>query len=257
MIGALLALGSIATAHAQAPRSVDFATLQPSAADAERGRAIAVGAFAAGAGPSGMQPQALACFRCHGMDGRGDDTAVFPRLTDQVYKYLYDSLADYASGVRQSDIMGPIAKALTPQQMREVSAYYAAQKNAPYGPPAPVDPAALQRGGALAAVGSAEHGVQGCINCHGPDGAGLPPTFPYLAGQHALYLESQLNAWKEGRRKGDSFGLMEYIAKRLTPDDTRAVSAYYAAMRPLTVTPERNEIAAPLVPLPSAPAPRP
>ena len=160
-------------------------------------------------------------------------------------------MKDFASGVRQSEIMGPIAKALTDQQMRDVSAYYAAKKDAPYGPRPAVDSKDLQAGGALAAIGSAKLGVQGCINCHGPDGAGLPPIFPYLAGQHALYLESQLKAWKEGRRKGDSFGVMENIAKRLSEEDIRTVSAYYATIRPSNVTLERNEMAAPIVPLPS------
>lgn len=241
-----------AAAQEQAGRKLDLALFNPQDTNLERGRAVAVGAYAA-------PPEVLqrgTCFRCHGMDGQGDGAAAFPRLADQVYKYLYDSMKDYASGVRQSEIMGPIAKALTDQQMRDVSAFYAAQKDAPYGPRPGVDSKDLQAGGALAAVGSAKLGVQGCINCHGPDGAGLPPIFPYLAGQHALYLESQLKAWQEGRRKGDSFGVMENIAKRLSEEDIRAVSAYYATIRPATVTRERNEAAAPIVPLPSV-TPRP
>ena len=234
-------------AQSQAGREIDPTLFNPRDTDQERGRAVAVGAYTA---PAEVLQRGT-CFRCHGIDGRGDGAAAFPRLTDQVYKYLYDSMKDYASGVRQSEIMGPIAKALTDQQMRDVSAYYAGQKDAPYGPRPSVESNVLQAGGALAAVGSAKLGVQGCINCHGPDGAGLPPIFPYLAGQHPLYLESQMKAWKEGRRKGDSFGVMENIAKRLTEDDIRAVSAYYATIRPSTVTPERNERAMPIIPLPS------
>jgi cytochrome c553 len=231
----------LALARAQAARDVDVASFDARDADVERGRAIVVGAYAA-------PPEVLqrgTCFRCHGMDGRGDAAAAFPRLSDQSYKYLLDSMADYASGVRQSAIMGPIAQALTRQQMRDVSAYYAAQADAPYGQPPKVDPTVLQRGAALAAVGSAERGVQGCINCHGPDGGGLPPSYPYLAGQHALYLESELKGWKQGRRKGDTLGVMEYIAKRLTDEEIRAVSAYYASMRPRSVTPEQSELTSP------------
>ncbi|WP_246498810.1 c-type cytochrome [Microvirga soli] len=180
---------------------------------------------------------------------------MFPRLTDQTYKYLYDSLRDYASGVRQSAVMAPIAKALNDQQMRDVSAYYAAQKAADYPPADPVDPQILQHGAALAAVGNATRGVQGCINCHGPDGVGLPPTYPYLAGQYARYLETQMQAWKSGQRKGDGFGVMEHIAKRLTDDDIHAVSQYYAAIRPRVVTPEKSEHQALTAPLPPTPSP--
>lgn len=219
----------------------------PSEQDLESGRAIVVGAYTINHTP---EPQVGACFQCHGMDGRGDGTAVFPRLTDQTYKYLYDSLQDYASGVRKSPIMEPIAKALTDEQMRDVAAYYAAQTDAPYPPPPRVDPEVLQFGGALAAVGSAERGIQGCVNCHGPDGIGLPPTYPYLAGQYTLYLESQLLAWKNGTRAGDGFGIMEEIARRMTEEEIHAVSQYYASIRPAFVTPDYDETEFPMVPLP-------
>jgi cytochrome c553 len=219
---------------------VDPAELyEPSEHDIESGRAIVVGAFTMNRTP---EPQAGACFQCHGMDGRGDGTAAFPRLADQVFAYLYGSLRDYASGVRQSPIMEPIAQGLTDQQMRQVAAYYAAQVDAPNPPPPSADPGVLQSGGALAAVGSAERGVQACLNCHGPDGVGLLPTYPYLAGQFALYLEGELRDWKTGARKGDALGIMEDIARRLSDEEITAVSLYYASLRPAAVTPE-SEIA--------------
>lgn len=246
--------------EAQSGRAEEAAAYDMGRADVERGRAVVVGAYAvppgpdAGPGLPAISPQAGACFQCHGMDGKGDKAAVFPRLTDQTYKYLYDSLKDYASGVRRSAVMTPIAKTLSDQQMRDVSAYYAVQKSAGYPPADPVDPQILQHGAALAAVGNATRGVQGCINCHGPDGVGLPPTYPYLAGQHAMYLEGQMQAWKTGQRKGDGFGVMENIAKRLTDDEIHAVSQYYAAIRPRSVTPEKSEHQALTVPLPPTPS---
>ena len=234
-------------ARAQVGTAADPRLFDGRGTDIERGRAIAVGKFTIGHTP---EPQVGACFRCHGLDGRGDGAAAFPRLTDQVYKYLYDSLKNYASGVRQSPIMEPIAKALTDQQMRDVSAYYAAQKDAPHGPRPDIAPEVLQFGGTLAAIGSAQRGIQGCSNCHGPEGVGLPPTYPYLAGQHMKYLEAQLLAWKEGRRKGDGLAIMENIAKRMTAEEIHAVSAYYASIRPKAVTPEVHELAAPMEPEP-------
>lgn len=230
---------------AQGSQSVD-----PTTADLEHGRAVVVGASATRAveGANRMQPSDVACFRCHGMDGRGDEAAVFPRLTDQVYKYLYDSLKDYASGARQNPVMTPIAQSLNDRQMRDVSAYYAAQKQAAYGERPQASAELLQHGAALAAIGNARTGVQGCINCHGPDGVGLPPTYPYLAGQYANYLEAQLKAWKTGERKGDGFGIMENIAKRMSDEEIRAVSLYYASLRPSSVTPEQAEAA--FTPLP-------
>jgi cytochrome c553 len=226
-------------AEAQQGSTTDVGQIYPQDADIEAGRAIVVGAYNFGQTP---QPQRGNCFQCHGMNGKGDQAAAFPRLTDQSYKYLYESLKNYASGVRNNPIMSPIAKALADQQMRDVAAYYAVQTDAPYGPRPEVDPDVLQYGASLAAVGSATRGVQGCINCHGPDGAGLAPTYPYLGGQYANYLQSQLRAWKTGARRGGAAGgIMEYIAKRMTDEDIRAVSLYYARMRPPSVTPEQAQ----------------
>lgn len=226
MIGSALASTILLTSvFAQSP-SGDPGKFDPSAANVDQGRGIAVGTYTRG--PGG------ACFQCHGIDGKGDGQAAFPRLTGQSYSYLYESMRDYASGVRQNAVMTPIAKALTDQQMRDVSAYYAAQEDAPFGPQPSVDAHVLQYGAALSAVGHAERGLQACINCHGPSGVGLPPTYPYLAGQYANYLEAQLKAWKSGQRKSDRLAgqVMENIAKQMTDEDVRAVAAYYASVRP-------------------------
>ena len=104
-----------AFAQQAAGQQRDLTTFFPGDGSRERGHAIVVGAFSTAADVRG------ACFHCHGIDGRGDAAAAFPRLTDQVYKYLYDSIKDYASGVRNNEIMSPIARALTDQQMRDVA----------------------------------------------------------------------------------------------------------------------------------------
>lgn len=206
------------------------AAAQPSDApppDAEAGQAVAVGTF--NAAPGG------ACFQCHGQRGEGDAAAAFPRLTGQSYFYLVKSLEDYASGERQNEIMSPIAEALTEKQMRDVAAYYASLEDDTYEwePPPPAE--TLQYGAALAAVGSADLGIQGCLNCHGPEGAGLGYSYPYLAGQHATYTEAQLRAWKSGARGGDPLDVMANIAARMTDREIEAVAAYYASLPPFSI----------------------
>ena len=198
--------------------------------DIENGRAVAVGAYARE--PGG------ACFRCHGIDGAGDSTAGFPRLTDQTFNYLYESLQAYASGERPSPIMQPIAQSLSEAEMRDVSAYYASLADAPYPPPSSVDPEVLQMGAMLSAIGSPDEGIQACVNCHGPEGVGLPPTYPFIGGQNAAYLEQQLLLFKSGERKGDEFGLMRYIASLMSDEQITAAANYFASLRPAGVTPE-------------------
>jgi cytochrome c553 len=198
--------------------------------DIANGRFVVVGGAAEGT--------ATACFRCHGLQGAGDPTGAFPRLADQSAWYLFKALQDYATERRHNPIMTPIAKALTTGQMEDVAAYYAAIEDAPYPPPPEVDPQVLQMGGALSAIGAAEQGVQACVNCHGPEGAGMPPTYPYLAGQHAPYLELQLRLWKEGKRGGDPLNVMKNISERMTDEQIEAVSLYFASLRLPEVTPE-------------------
>ncbi|WP_230530874.1 c-type cytochrome [Microvirga roseola] len=209
-------------------------------ADPNRGRFLAFG---------GIHGELrVSCAQCHELNGVGNTSGAFPRLSDQVGWYLYKTLQDYAVGLRPNSIMGPIAKMLTPQQMQDLAAYYASIKEAPYPPPPPVDLRTRQIGGAIAAVGIPEQGVPACNGCHGPNGIGQAPLYPYLAGQYANYLELQLLLWKQGRRDGDPMNVMELISKAMTDEQIRAVSLYYASVRPLEVTPTEADIPSATVP---------
>lgn len=196
----------------------------------ELGRLVAMGG--AEAGGSGM-----ACIACHGPRGRGDGSGTFPRLAGQSVWYLYKQLMDYASGARPNRIMSGVAARLSEREMEAVAAYYATL-DVPYRPViVQVEPELLQWGGQLGAVGSAERGIPACVTCHGPQGTGSPPTVPYLAGQYANYMTHQLELWAEGTRDNDAMNVMSAIASKMTEEDMRAVSEYYARVRP----PERGE----------------
>jgi cytochrome c553 len=72
--------------------------------------------------------------------------------------------------------------------------------------------------------------VQGkCFICHGADGESSSPVFPRLAGQHARYVERQLNDYKTGRRKS---GTMQPMVEDLTPADFRLLGVYFESRRP-------------------------
>jgi cytochrome c553 len=81
----------------------------------------------------------------------------------------------------------------------------------------------------LAQVGDNLKRVQACANCHGPGGAGEPPNYPYLAGQHASYLNASMGAWKSGARKTDQSGQMTHVAQIMSDADVAAVAAYFSA----------------------------
>jgi cytochrome c553 len=134
-------------------------------------------------------------------------------------------MSDFISGVRTNAIMSPIAKALSPEDITDVAAYYAGI-NAPFPPLARASAALIQRGEQVAKVGSAANNVQACDNCHGPGGIGIPPAIPYLAGQYAQYIAFELKMWQRGYRR-NSPEVMFMIATKLDDQDIAALAAYY------------------------------
>jgi cytochrome c553 len=166
-----------------------------------------------------------ACAQCHAYNGSSDGSGAFPRIAGQSPSYLAKELRDYASGVRLNAVMAPIAKALSSDDIADVTSYYASA-NAPYLPLASPNPALVKRGEQLAKIGDAARELQSCDNCHGPGGAGEPPAIPYLAGQYARYIAFQLTMWKRGFRN-NSPDAMADVAKRLDKQDIAAVAAYF------------------------------
>ncbi len=225
LLGLLLLAGA---ALAQQPRT-GLAPLRgappPAAAaapDLLAGREVAIGPEAHGF---------ASCLLCHGLQGEAEGSGAFPRLAGQPAWYLFKQLQDYAAGRRPNEVMGPIAQAMTPAQMQDVSAWYAAQL-APVPPEAGASSTLLQRGGAIAAAGIPARGVASCASCHGAQGEGAAPGVPALAGQYAPYTELQLRLWKQGVRRNDPFGVMAQVAAGMTEQDIVAVATYYASLRP-------------------------
>jgi cytochrome c553 len=169
------------------------------------------------------------CVACHGAKGEGNAQMNAPRIAGQSQTYLARQLTAYANGSRNNQVMAPIAKQLTEQQIAAISSYYAGLAAPSLKTSSTAATNLLKRGQTLATIGDEKLGVQACGNCHGPDGAGEPPTYPYLAGQHGAYLNAALGEWKSGARHTDLSQQMNMIAKRLNDNDIAALSAYYAA----------------------------
>jgi cytochrome c553 len=175
-----------------------------------------------------------ACAQCHAFNGVSDGSGAFPRIAGQSAHYLAEQMRGFASGVRTNAIMTPIAKALSPDDIGDVSAYYAGI-NAPFLPLRSGDPALVKRGEQLARVGSAAEQIQNCDNCHGPGGVGEPPMIPYLGGQYAHYIAFTLQMWRQGYRNNNPES-MGVIARKLSDQDIAAVAAYYQSVHPTIET---------------------
>lgn len=174
---------------------------------------------------------ATACVACHGMDGAGNAEAGYPRLSILNSQYISAQLQAFRDGKRNNPIMQPIAKALSAAESEAVAEYYAKQTADVKAPPAK-DQAQLQQGEQLALQGDWGNTIPACESCHGPGANGVGAAFPALAGQHAGYIKSQIEAWQSGQRTGDPNHLMQTVAKRLNKDQVAAVAAYFSSLKP-------------------------
>lgn len=170
---------------------------------------------------------AMNCVACH-QGARQTQTQLIPKLDGLDAATLYKQLDDYRSGRRAWGVMGAIAKALSPQDVANVAAYYAGLPSgrntaAPlWAGPVPDDAAPR-----LVVLGDPKRGIAPCAACHGPTGykQGAPP----LAGQHAGYIERQLLAFAQGTRRNDVYATMRTISRALSAEERNEIARYYGA----------------------------
>jgi cytochrome c553 len=79
-----------------------------------------------------------------------------------------------------------------------------------------------------------ETAAQHCATCHGSSGIGTSPDVPHLAGQHADYMSTALQMYKDGRRAGDFMVAMIVAVGALSGEELSNVAAYYASLTPFT-----------------------
>ncbi len=172
------------------------------------------------------------CAACHAADGNSQ-IAVNPKLAGQIPEYLYKELTNFkpAAGKkaeRDNPVMAGMVASLSPEDMRNLAAYFAGQTAKP-GTAKSKDLVAL--GQKIYRGGIVGKSVAACASCHGPSGAGMPAQYPRLSGQHAEYVESQLKAFRTGERANDANSAMRGVAGKLSDREIQAVSDYIAGLR--------------------------
>ncbi|MCB1787263.1 MAG: cytochrome c4 [Gammaproteobacteria bacterium] len=163
------------------------------------------------------------CQKCHGDTGVSDESDT-PSIAGQIAAYQFKQLMDYKNGTRNERQMEKIARKLTPEDMADLAAFYAAQT--------PATPAGVTAAPQMVTAGDMGRLLLPCDVCHGKQGEGLGAEVPALAGQSNEYLMTTLTEFKEGERQNDHYGRMRYIAKQLTDEEIEALVAYYAAPVP-------------------------
>lgn len=195
------------------------------------------GAQGAGSADAG-KTKAAACAGCHGPDGNSP-ADMWPKIAGQVPEYIVKQLQDFKAGRRSNDQMSPMAQSLSDQDIRDLAAFYAAQRaKAGAGQP---DKLAQGEKLYLKGAGRGAATVTACLGCHGQSGEGgrhwsgvyaAPPTVlaPAIGSQHPGYIANQLRAYKAGARQNDVGHVMRNIASRMSEGEIEAVAQYIATL---------------------------
>jgi cytochrome c553 len=165
------------------------------------------------------------CGACHTADGSRGAPAN-PILQGQHPEYLVKQLQEFRSGKRDNAIMKGMAGPLSDEDMRNVAAFYASKTAKPG---ASKNKDTIRLGERIWRGGIADKAVPACAGCHGPTGAGIPSQYPRLGGQHADYVELQMNAFRAGTRTNSA--QMTAIAAKLSDKEIKAVSDYATGLR--------------------------
>jgi cytochrome c553 len=177
----------------------------------------------------GKQIAGTVCAACHGADGNSVIPGN-PILAGQGADYIANTLAEYKSdkpnATRRNAIMKGMAAGLTPEDMRSVGAWFAAQKIAPS---IARDKTAAVLGEKIWRGGIKHSSVPACAGCHGPAGKGVPVQYPRVAGQYADYTLVALKAYAAGVDRTNQ--MMTGVAAKLSEAEMKAVSEYMAGLR--------------------------
>lgn len=172
----------------------------------------------------GQQIASTVCAACHGADGNSV-VPTNPVLAGQHADYIAAQLAAFKSGARPSPIMQGMAAGLSPEDMRNVAAWFDSRKPAAHFAH---DKALAERGQAIWRGGVAATDVPACAGCHGAAGQGIPSQFPKLAGQYADLSLGWLKAFASGTRPNPVMGP---IASKLSENDMKALAEYISGLR--------------------------
>lgn len=182
--------------------------------------------------PVAGEAKSAVCAACHGMDGNSM-VPMYPKLAGQHEAYAARQLAMFKDGTREDPVMLGMAAVLSPQDMRDLGAYYATLRiTAGIADDSVLDDgrAFYEVGQALYRGGDSARGIPACLACHGPSGHGNPLSgYPALGGQHATYTAKQLETFRSGVAwgKGDNANtVMVDVARQLTDQEIQSLASY-------------------------------
>ncbi len=174
---------------------------------------------------AGEQKNAM-CIGCHGIAGYQSSFPQVhrvPMISGQNAAYLAAALQAYHQGERKHPTMRGVSISLTPQDIADLSAYYAQHGKA--GTELPATP---RREPNAQVAQLLQKGA--CVSCHGDNFAKpIDPSYPKIAGQHADYLYVALTSYQAKADQayvGRSNPVMAGVVSQFTPAELKALAQY-------------------------------
>jgi cytochrome c553 len=169
------------------------------------------------------------CTGCHNEDGNST-APEFPKLAGLDPAYITKQIGDFKKYKRVSEIMGPMAAQIPDADVPKLAAYFSKQKRTVGTVGVTTDGKLLAQGQQIYDDGIISSAVPACAGCHGEKGEGTD-LFPRLAGQHMVYVVTQLNNFKNIVRNNDAKKVMRAIASRMTDQEMKAAAEYITSLK--------------------------
>ena len=148
------------------------------------------------------------CRTCHGLEGFAR-IPIAPHIGGEPASYIARQLTAFRDGTREHEMMSVVAKSLSDQQIADLAAWYSGHQATASLNADPMD------------------APSACISCHGEDGIALVEDAPNLAGETVPYIDTQLKAFRLGKR---THQIMSEIAADLTDEEIREIAEWYASI---------------------------
>ena len=151
----------------------------------------------------------------------------YPKLAGQHASYIAKQLADFKSTSRKDPTMNGMSAPLSPEDMADIAAYFAAQETSIGS----ADAEKAAAGKKIYEGGDKAKGISACMACHGPSGSGNPgAAFPALSGQNSAYVVKALTDFRSGTRANDLNSMMRDVAAKMSDSDIAAVAEYISGL---------------------------
>jgi cytochrome c553 len=181
----------------------------------------AVLSFAASAARALDAEKVAPCLGCHGQNGVSQTEGV-PSLAAQPDLYTQWQLVFFRLESRKNNVMGPITKAMSDEDVRAFGAYFAALPPPPALPPPDPHP---ELSAAAMPIVQQRH----CNSCHTTAFAGQQAT-ARLAGQREEVLRKALEDYRSGARRGTGIAAMPEAVFGMSDENFAALAHYLSRL---------------------------